>query len=242
MVVLGSLYFSYDPEEPVQKEGPTFLTRSTAFGEKRLLTLSDGSTVQLNANSTLKLPESPAGDLQLWLKGEAYFNIVHKKGAQKRTVTVHTPDGNVQVLGTKFNVNTFNKGTEVVLKEGKVRVGVIDKTGHYRANRTMKPGELSQFTAEHEEILITQVNPELYTSWTDDKLIFDHTPIVDVAERIEHIYGVELVMMDHEIGETEISGSIPNDNLPIFLQALEKILQQPITRKKGVIQIGSPGK
>lgn len=239
VVGLGSLYFFDAANKPEQNDQPTLLTRSTEFGKKKLLTLTDGSTVLLNANTQLKLPESHSGNLELWLKGEAYFNITHQTGAEKRKVTVQTPDGNIQVLGTEFNVNTFDRGTEVVLSKGKVKVEVAGKTGSSKTSRIMVPGEMSQFIADQGEIDIEPVNLVKYTSWTNDKLIFEQTPITEIAERIEQIYGVKFIIDDPELGKTKISGSIPNDNLPIFLEAIEKILQQPITRDKGRIQVGS---
>lgn len=242
IVTLGSLYFLYEPTEPVQKKASSFLTRSTDYGEKRVLTLTDGSTVVLNSNSNLKLPESHTGDLELWLNGEAYFDIAHNTEAQKRTVTVHTQDGHVQVLGTEFNINTFKEGTEVVLDEGSIKIGVLNGDGEITSTQKMEPGELSQFVVNRKRIHTKRIKSELYTSWTEDKLIFDHTLLANVAERIEHIYGVELEMMNPKLGKTKISGSIPNNNLPIFLDALGKILQQPISRNNGRITVGSAGK
>ena len=238
IVVLGSLYFLNQPTESTHTQSPFSLTKSTEFGEKKLLTLTDGSTVRLNANSSLKFTDSQTRDLKLWLQGEAYFDIVRKTGADERTITVHTPDGKVQVLGTEFNVNTFKEGTEVVLKEGSVKVGLLGKDGAVTLSKTMKPRELSQFTAHGADIHIKQINPELYTSWTDSKLIFDHTPMSEIAERIKNIYGVEFIMTDPKLSKIEISGSIPNDNLPMLLRALEKIIQKPVTNKNGKIQVG----
>lgn len=235
LTVISLLYYAPGVQEEAT---PSYLATHTDYGQKKMLTLFDGSTITLNAHSSLRYPASYRGDdLEVWLEGEAYFEIVHKTGDERRTFAVHTPDGKVEVLGTKFNVNTYREGTEVVLEQGKIRVEQSDTLSRQPRTHIMMPGELSRLVNSAESIQVRNIQPELFTSWTRDKLIFDHTPLIQVARRIEDIYGVEFPVTDPQIRQLKISGSVPNDNLPVLLKALGKMLNRPVVNEKGTIRL-----
>ena len=101
----------------------------TDFAQIKHITLPDGSKVTLNANSELKLSLdwSDKGDRQVWLDGEAYFEV-EKKPATHQKFVVHTKDIDVEVLGTKFNVNTRHEKAIVSLEEGKIKLSLHDKS------------------------------------------------------------------------------------------------------------------
>jgi transmembrane sensor len=101
----------------------------TGFAQTKKITLPDGSKVTLNANSELKLSAdwSVKGDRQVWLDGEAYFEV-EKKSATHQKFIVHTKDIDVEVLGTKFNVNTRHQKAVVSLEEGKIKLSLNGET------------------------------------------------------------------------------------------------------------------
>jgi len=215
-----------------------FVTVSTKFGNQKELTLRDGSKVFLNANSSLRIPKQSGKNYDLRLKGEAYFSISHNPEGKKREVTIHTEDGHISVVGTEFNVNTYKKGTEVVLKKGKVLIGVEDSTSDdTEMLQVMKPGQRSHFLANKGKASIHNVNTAVYISWITHKLEFDQTSVSNIATRLENIYGIR-IEVDPAVKDMEITGSISNDNLTILLEGLEKILQVPIIKTKNKIRIG----
>src|SRR5699024_6865947 len=144
----------------------------------------------------------------------------------------------VRVLGTEFNVNTFKKGTEVVLKKGKVAVKVKETVNDdFGSEQLMKPGQRSLFSANKGKVLIEPVNISLYTAWTENKLVFEHTSIADIAKRIENIYGKD-VEVATEVKDLEITGSVPNHNLSILLRGIKKVLRTPVIQTENKIRIG----
>src|SRR5699024_3087369 len=156
----------------------------------------------------------------------------------ERSVTVHTADGQIQVLGTEFNVSTYKEGTEVVLKKGEVAVEVKDTlNGDYSSQQLMEPGQRSHFSANKGKVYIESVNSAIYTSWAEGKLIFDHTKVSEIAERLKNIYGTEVVI-DSTVRDIKITGSVPNHNLSVLLNGLKKILQKPVRQTKDIIRIG----
>ena len=128
-IVLVTFAVSWFNQKPVAYE--------TGYGQIRKIDLADGSVVTLNANSKLKI----ADDLEntplreVWLEGEAFFDIAKKNGAK---FIVHTSEAEVEVLGTEFNVNTRRKQTKVILHEGKVKL----LAGNAQPV-IMKPGEMA---------------------------------------------------------------------------------------------------
>lgn len=97
--------------------------RKTNFGEQKTIALLDGSKVILSPKATIKYQKNDwENNRELYLDGEAFFNV--KKGS---TFTVKTKNGNIQVLGTQFNVNSNGVFFEVICYSGKVKVTSRDE-------------------------------------------------------------------------------------------------------------------
>ncbi|WP_141239908.1 FecR family protein [Aliifodinibius salipaludis] len=240
MGVIGYMNPEIYSETTAEESQNKFVTNTTTDGQKKQLTLSDGSKITLNANSRIKYPaEYYGGDLDIWLEGEAFFDIVHFEGEAERSLTVHVTEGSIKVLGTKFNVNTYEDATEVVLVEGSVRVEKKNSENEITEDRILKRGEMSRIPQVGQEITVNQVRSELFTAWTEDKLIFDNTPLREVIRRVEHLYDVRFDLDDQELENTPISGSLPNNNLEVFINALENLMEQPVMKDGNIIKVGA---
>ncbi|MDP4820086.1 MAG: FecR family protein, partial [Saprospiraceae bacterium] len=100
------------------------LSIQTTIGESLVYTLPDGSTVTLNALSSVRFdPDGWSENRSLELQGEAYFEV--RKGS---SFEVLTPDGTITVLGTAFNVFAREGAFKVVCFEGKVRVAANNQS------------------------------------------------------------------------------------------------------------------
>jgi len=197
----------------------------TAFGETKSIHLPDGSRVTLNANSSLKLTDDFNDDRQLWLKGEAFFEVQEvreKDGTDFIKFTVHTDRLDVEVLGTSFNVQDYQQKTQVVLESGKVRLKSANQQ-----EMTMLPGELAEITEGKSRIKKIEVNPELYTSWKENKLYCDDTPLSEIADLISFRFGKEVVFQQDDLGDINITGTLPLQDLSL----LSKILQETLKIK-----------
>ncbi|SHE45859.1 FecR family protein [Fodinibius roseus] len=243
VTVLSIATFINPPEvyqsDSLENAPRELITATTQNGQQKALALSDGSKIILNANSSLTYPSQyTGGDLEVSLEGEAYFNIVNNPGSGKRSFSVNVPGGAVEVVGTKFNVNTYDQTTEVVLVEGRVDVKMRDRLSRVKDSYVMAPGEMSRMSLPDGTINTTRVESDMYVAWTQDKLVFDRTPLAEVAKRIKDIYGVDFQLNDYELRETLVSGSLPNNNINVFLNTLENMLERPVTNKNGVIILG----
>ena len=199
----------------------------TGYGEVSRIVLTDSTEVILNANSTLKV-EMVSGlrpRRETWLTGEAFFKV--KRHKKPQTFTVHTSNVHVTVLGTQFNVFNRRHESTVVLRSGKVK---INNSLGWDNELIMKPGEMTFFSDTSKIFIVKSVNPENHLSWTQQKLIFEHTPITDVAHVLEDTYGLSVVISKATLANKTFTATLPTNNLPILLRAIEESFNVNITQ------------
>lgn len=205
----------------VQNTGRT--TYQTAYGETQTVTLPDGSMVTLNAHSCLTLSDEFDAQREVWLKGEAFFEVeesVRQQDSMK--FVVYAGRLQIEVLGTSFNVQDWEEKTQVVLTSGKVKL-----TSATHKAITMEPGELAEVTENSRTIQKKAVNPDLYSAWTENQLRCNDTPLGEIATVIEHRYGKKVVFQQPALREITVTGTMPLHSLSLLTEVLKESL--PIT-------------
>jgi transmembrane sensor len=149
--------------------------------------LPDGTTGWLNSNSSIKYNGNFVTDRNIALRGEAFFNVSKDK---KRPFIVNTNEVNVMVLGTRFNISSYDneKDIEVVLEEGKLKFSENDTKKSY----TMSPNDLVIYDKTLKDFSTEVVQPQKYLSWTEGKLVFRNDPLDVIARRLERWYNIEV--------------------------------------------------
>jgi transmembrane sensor len=182
------------------------------------LTLSDGTVITLNSATKLKFPFSFSGDKrEVYVEGEAYFNIAKNAG---HPFIVHTSGGDITVLGTEFNVNTY---TADVLKTALVK-GSVNVSSHNQVVH-LKPGEeLTWYKNKH---IISELDERITLSWKQGVLYFHNTPLSDIAQMIERWYGVPVKIDDNKLAAEPFTGNLEK------AQALEDFLKP----MKGIVKM-----
>lgn len=204
----------------------------TAYGETRNVVLPDGSSVVLNANSTLTLHSdwSRDSEREIWLDGEAFFSVIHKE--DNKVFRVKTKEGvSVEVLGTTFNVYNRLNGTKVVLNSGQIRLSLPTKESSQKI--LMKPGDMVEYKEQH--FNKKAVDPKLYTAWTDNKIILDHTKLSEMVYMLKDTYGLDVKVADSSLLEQTVSGSMPLGDAEVLLQQMAKAFQLRIKKNDNVI-------
>lgn len=193
-----------------------YKTYSAEKGMIKAVTLEDGSTVTLNANSSIKVLRDfmQHENREVWIKGEAFFEVTKKRDLMK--FIVHTNNFDVEVLGTKFNINNRRCKSEVMLAEGKVKLVAKDKEP-----LIMKPGEQVSVSYQKGEFEKQIAEPEKYEAWRNNMLVFDNTPLSEVAQIIQDYYGVTIILNDSLLSTRQFTGTLPNNDLNIILLALK---------------------
>ncbi|WP_341843544.1 FecR family protein [Chitinophaga caseinilytica] len=221
-VVIGILAMILLPK----KESEAFNTVSTAFGEVKTISLPDGSEIRLNVNSTVKYAVSWEGDSarEVWLGGEAFFEVKHESGNRK--FIVHTNDVDIQVVGTAFNVNTRRVQTQVVLQNGKVNLKLNRKDTSLIA---MRPGDMVTWSAERKELSNNRVDPGHYAAWQQQRLIFQDATLADVLLALEENTGIKVQLEDSAMLKETFTGTIPTDHIDVFFKTLSRSFDITIT-------------
>ena len=159
-------------------------------GMNQQLTLTDGTKVWLNAESTLEYPETFEGkpNREVYLKGEAYFEVTKDT---EHPFRVKTDALETLVLGTSFNVRAYSKeDTQVTLVEGSVKVS--DK---HQNELRLQPGE-------HTDQKLNKTKVEKaddYHSWAEGMFYFDHTELVEIMRELGRWYNINIVFTNKEI-------------------------------------------
>lgn len=212
----------------------------TDYGEKATFRLSDDSRIVLNANSRVRFlsgVEEEQSITEVWLEGEAWFDITHFEGERRRIFTVHTDDGSVEVLGTRFAVKTLGEETRTVLEEGKIQIRTRQTNRTRQTGGTpLQPGEMALYSAGRPEVDVENVNPRVYTSWSEDIWFFEDTPVEEVVRRIEDTFGIE-VMIQEDLIQRKLSGSIKGTSIDVLAEALARILDVEIEKRDQALHI-----
>ena len=223
LVLSGVTYFRYFHTISIQ----------TTYGESRALFLPDSTKVTLNSNSELRY--APGDFLRhkrkVVLKGEGFFAVTHQ--TDQSNFIVHTNELNVEVLGTKFNVNSRRGKTQVVLQEGKVK---LDMRG---APIVMKPGELVEFAGSRESTVKKKVDTDSYSAWRSNRLVFSRSSLAEISQLLEDNYGYKVMLREPELAERKFTGTCSSENLDELFEKLSIVFELDISKSANAITIQS---
>jgi ferric-dicitrate binding protein FerR (iron transport regulator) len=132
------------------------------------------------------------------------------------------------VLGTKFNVSQRRGTTRVVLSEGKVKL--VARDGGRVQPLLMQPGDYAELSPARSAFRKKAVKPENYSSWRDNKLIFEQTPLPEVLQAVEDFYGVRIVLADTTLADRKFTSTLPNNDLDVVLKSLERVFGFEVVR------------
>lgn len=175
------------------------------YGAKTNFELPDGSKVWLNAGSTLSYSPKFKDNRPVKLNGEAFFDV--KKSEKPFIVT--TDYGNVEVKGTSFNVKAYEQEyLQTTLVSGSVLIS--DKEGLQEA--VLNSGQ--QANVVNQQISVSEVDTEIYTSWKEGKLIFRKEYLPMAVKRIERWYNVKIELDDDKrLNDIWFSGTLEMESL-----------------------------
>ncbi|WP_143520114.1 FecR family protein [Reichenbachiella sp. 5M10] len=179
----------------------------TGYGEKRNISLPDGSQVVLASHSTLSWADEnwTEDSRRVQLVGKAFFDV--EPGSP---FSVWTSEGYVEVLGTEFDVQSYSLGMQVVCYEGQVRA-----THGEADSKIISAGESSLWVdGEWEETKeVTDDKPV----WINGNPAFRNTPLRLVIQEMEALFGIKIVVGEVDLNR-RFTGSIPQDSLAVSLK------------------------
>ncbi|MCX6335533.1 MAG: FecR domain-containing protein [Bacteroidia bacterium] len=166
------------------------------IGSRTVVQLSDGSVVHLNYGSKIKYPQFFSGNTRdVELTGEGFFKIAHNP---EKPFIVKAGDLNIKAVGTTFNVLAYpdKDVIETTLVDGKVVLYRIGQDGKSKTVTTISPGQHVEYNIQTKAVSSTEGNIQKYILWTEGKLVFEDTPILEVTERLGRMFNVDFEVED----------------------------------------------
>lgn len=199
-------------------------------GKRSSLTFSDGTKVWVNSGSRLVYPAEFAKDKrEVYVDGEIYIEVFKDKN---RPLIVKTKNMDVRVLGTKFNVMSYDSDDQqsVVLLSGSVQIET-SKT----PKTLLVPNQM--FYAKGQLETVSRVNVEDYVSWTKGLYHFNSEDLGSIFKRLSRFYGVKIIC-DSETAQLKCSGKLDlKDNLETILKDFSFLAPVSAVKENGEYRI-----
>ncbi|GAA0552332.1 FecR family protein [Chitinophaga japonensis] len=200
---------SYATDESI----PQLVTLYIPAGKDYNIVLSDGTEIMLNSATTLQFPSAfTGGAREVTIQGEAFLKVAKQAG---KPFLVHLPGNTVQVLGTAFNVNTYDSArVKVALVNGSVRLtSGVDSV-------LLKPGYLA--ASNGQKMQVARFDAEEVLSWQQGIYNFYNTPFSEAAAVISRWYGIDFIIDDPALNKRLFTGVIDrNQPLQQFLDNMK---------------------
>ncbi|TKG97051.1 FecR family protein [Puteibacter caeruleilacunae] len=195
-------------------------------GNRSHMLLSDGTEVWISNGSKLTYPANfIGGERNVQLTGEAFF---HVKRNEKKPFHVNVGDVKVKVLGTEFAVVGYpeDRQIETVLVSGSVEV-----TSRYNNKETtmiLQPGYKATYNKSRGTLKKDKTDISFAKFWLDGIYQFTDESFIDLANKIDRIYNMQIVFEDESLKNRKFRGTIDiNNNVNILMQLLQKASGEP---------------
>jgi transmembrane sensor len=167
----------------------------TGDAEQVTARLADGSVVRLAPRSRLRVSGTREGR-EVWLDGRAFFAVASDPS---RPFRVRTRAGEALVLGTRFDIRVEDDDLELIVVEGRVSVAAAGEEVHVQA------GQVSRVTDGLAPSVEAAGDLQPALAWLSGFLVFESTPLRDVAIEIERHYQIRVVIPDSALAERTIT-------------------------------------
>jgi transmembrane sensor len=199
-------------------------TLKTPRGGEFFVILSDSTKVWLNAESQLKYPVVFSSDKRtVELTGEAFFEVTPNPD---KPFYVISGEQSIKVLGTSFNVASYEDDEEIVttLIEGKVNVNM--RFGD-KKSVSLFPSEQSKFNKEKGEIKNIKVDPNQFIAWKSGKFYFRQQKLKDITKVLSRWYDIEIFFLNSEMENKKFTGRFKRyenfDHVRSIIESTEEV-------------------
>ncbi|MCG8322656.1 MAG: FecR domain-containing protein [Cytophagales bacterium] len=223
-VVTGLLAYYFGHRSPKVMEdqyGMTEVIKSNPRGRKSTITLADGTTVYLNSESKIIYPDRFSDAIRIiQLEGEAFFEVAPDKN---KPFIVRTNYLALRVLGTSFNVKTFNDSDEVTIALATGKVEITDAGTNKKASETvtLNPGQAVIFNKTAAAFgQISDFDPNYVYGWKDGLIYFDKASLREVIEKLERWYDVKIIVENKPSNKWVYKAYHKNESLELVLESM----------------------
>ena len=179
------------------------VVKTAALGERLVVTLPDGSRVELNSGTTMRYDRRFGSERVVHLEGEAFFDVVK----EARPFIVHTFNAQTTVLGTRFNVRAWSQSidpnTTVTLESGRV---ALAPANHPEEAVTLEPGQTHRIgQATHALNRSDAKAVARATAWRQGELVYKDQWLGVILEDVERRFAVDLTMQPGSLRQKRLT-------------------------------------
>ncbi|HTO39539.1 MAG TPA: FecR domain-containing protein [Rhizomicrobium sp.] len=209
--------------------GDTITTYSTAVGGQETLRLADGSQIELNTDTVLRI-SNRRDRREVWLdKGEAYFRITHDDA---RPFIVTAQGQRIIDLGTRFVVRQNADRVRVAVYEGRVQMGDAEKAP------VLNAGDIAVATLQGISVARNvETNPNGDLAWRRGMLVFDNVTLGEAAAEFNRYNHNQIVIADPSVAALKVAGTFPINGIAGFSNLTRHVLGLRVETQGQVISI-----
>jgi ferric-dicitrate binding protein FerR (iron transport regulator) len=201
-------------------------------GGEYQLTLADGTNVWLNSDSEIRYPVQFNQDTRkVWIAGEVYFDVAHNK---KKSFVVNVRNIEIEVLGTKFNVEAYDdhKNVTTSLIEGSVQLRKEAESV------IINPDQQAIIRDNEKQFAIRNVDAKKLALWKDGVFYFQEASLGTIMEKLERWYGIKVFFMNQSVKEKRFSVEVQRyENIEKILDILSRTEKVNFEIKSNIVTV-----
>jgi len=210
---------SFDEAKALAKNTLGYIEVFIPYAQTFKLKLSDGTLVWLNAGSKLRFPQNfinSDNKRMVYLEGEAFFEVTKNK---EKPFIVNSQEVDVKVLGTKFNISSYetDKSITTTLVEGSVRVY---ETRTPENSMRLNPSFQANYDKFGNNFNKAKVDTNIYTAWMQNRMVIDHLKFSEILVKLERKYAVKFVNKAESLNNKTFKGEFEDENIESILKTI----------------------
>jgi ferric-dicitrate binding protein FerR (iron transport regulator) len=207
-------------------------TAATRSGQRAMVMLPDGTRINLAPASSVRYAWVDGASRQdVYLEGEAYFEVVHRPG---RTFAVHAAGVVTEDIGTAFDVRAYggDGAVRVAVRSGSVAVrGRAEGDG---GGVVLRAGEVARADSVHVPVRLAE-DADAYFGWTEGRLVFHRVTVAEIVPQLERWYDLEIRVPDPALREQVLTFSLEQETPEQALDLMADLLQVRYERRGRVV-------
>jgi transmembrane sensor len=228
------------------KEAETAVRFATGHGEQRSWTLTDGSVVQLNTDSALRVAFDQKERFVELTQGQVYFSVA--KDPQRR-FRVIVNGAEIVAVGTQFDIYQHDQSVLVTVTEGRIAVygggEHASPQGMAASGRPVSVGAGEQIRINQAAVLESPTRAALKQneSWRSGRIVFEDQPLGQVVEQFNRYAKVPIEVSDLALGSVRIGGEFDAydiDSFCAFLQSMDGVVVTRTAKRVDISRRPSP--
>lgn len=210
---------------------PVMQSFATGVGGHKILKLADGTKIELTTSTSVRL--AIGVKREIWLdRGEAYFQVAHDPA---HPFVLNVRGQRIVDIGTKFLVRRDNGQVNVMVADGEIRIeSNAAKPQHMPVLVKVNEAAIAD-TASVAVVKKSRGEMEAALAWRDGSLVFDDTPLRDVAEEFNRYSTTKLTIADERTASITVGGTFPTSGVESFVRVAEHILKLHAKRRGNTV-------